>query len=190
MINPLFHPRVSPGKTRTHCGGNIANVIMFPKCWLVLPRAQHLSDTHFVSWTHKMFLRIFRNICCVRAARNNVVAFCRGRATSQDTMLPPRCVLVLPGPKEVYLSLLTFPPICSFIPRVTSPTWKFMPILLRSPLPPAWAVGARECVVAAWSSREPSVILVHAEWRTPKESLVRPPRNTGTLLRKKKQKSM
>ena len=46
-----------------------------------------------------MFLKIFRNISCVRGARNNVAAFCHGRpATSQDTMLPPQCVLVLLGP--------------------------------------------------------------------------------------------
>ena len=51
------------GKTRTHCGRNIADVITFPKCWLVLPRAQHL-------WrTHNMFLKISRNFCCVRARR-------------------------------------------------------------------------------------------------------------------------
>ena len=35
-----------------------------------------------------MFLKIFRNISCVRAARNNVATICHGRATSQDTKLP------------------------------------------------------------------------------------------------------
>ena len=34
------------GKTRTHCGGNIADVIMFPKCWLVLPRTHKLCGGH------------------------------------------------------------------------------------------------------------------------------------------------
>ena len=49
-----------------------------------------------------MFLKIFRNISCVRAARNGVVAsFYHGRATSrQDTMLLPQCALVLPGHTE------------------------------------------------------------------------------------------
>ena len=42
----------------------------------------------------------FRNISCVRPARNNVAAFWHGWATSQTTMLPPECVLVLPGPDE------------------------------------------------------------------------------------------
>ena len=64
-------------KTRTHCGGNIASVIMFPKCWLVVPRAQHLCPWHILA---------------------NVAAFCHRQATSQDAMLPPQCVLVLPGP--------------------------------------------------------------------------------------------
>ena len=59
---------IGAGKTRAHCGGNIADMIMFPNCWLVLPRTQHL-------WrTQKMFLKIFKNISCVRAARNNVAA--------------------------------------------------------------------------------------------------------------------
>ena len=48
-----------------------------------------------------MFLKIFRNISCVRAARNNVATFWYGRATSQDTMLLPQCVLVFPGPKLI-----------------------------------------------------------------------------------------
>ena len=66
---------------------NIADVIMFPKCVLVLPCAQHLCRTHFVSWTQKMFLKI----SCVCTARSNVALFCHGRATSQDIMLPPQC---------------------------------------------------------------------------------------------------
>ena len=48
-----------------------------------------------------MFLKIFRNFSCVRAASNNVAAFCQRRATSQDTMLPPQCGVVLPGLKFV-----------------------------------------------------------------------------------------
>ena len=35
-------------------------------------RATLVSDTNFVSWTQKMFLKIFRNISCFRTARNNV----------------------------------------------------------------------------------------------------------------------
>ena len=64
--------------------------------------ATFVADTNFVSWTHKMFLNIFRNISCVRAARNTVATFCHGRATSQDTMCPPQYVLVLPGPKSSF----------------------------------------------------------------------------------------
>ena len=42
-------------------------------------RATFVSDTNLVSWTHKMFLKIFRNICCVRRApRNNVAHFTTG----------------------------------------------------------------------------------------------------------------
>ena len=36
------------GKTRTHCGFNIADVIRFPKCVLILPRAQHLCPTQIL----------------------------------------------------------------------------------------------------------------------------------------------
>ena len=41
-------------------------------------RATFVSDTNLVSWTHKMLLKIFRNICCVRAPRNNVAHFATG----------------------------------------------------------------------------------------------------------------
>ena len=41
-------------------------------------------------------LKILLNVPCVCAARNNVSALCHGRAPSQDIMLPPQCVLVLP----------------------------------------------------------------------------------------------
>ena len=78
------------GKTRAHCGGNIANVVMFPKCWLVLPRTQHCGG-------HKCPVLDTKNVS-PRAARNNVAAFCYGRATSYDTILLSQCVLVLPGP--------------------------------------------------------------------------------------------
>ena len=71
---------------------------------LSLPRVQDLWRTQ-----KKLFLEIFRNISCVRAARNNVAAFCHGRATSKDTMLPPQCALVLPEPQmsplEIFISL-------------------------------------------------------------------------------------
>ena len=96
----LLHNRVAlgAGKTRTlwrqHCWRNRVSQML--TCFAT--RATFVSDTNFVSWTCEMFLKILRNISCVRAARNNVVAFCQGRATSQDTMLPPQCVLVLPGP--------------------------------------------------------------------------------------------
>ena len=53
-----------------------------------------------VSWTQKLFLKIFRNIfVSMRHATMLVAAFCHGRATSQDkNMLPPQCDLVLPRP--------------------------------------------------------------------------------------------
>ena len=78
-----------------------------PRCWRdhvsqmltrFATRATFVADTNFVPWTQNV-LKIFRNISCARAARNNVAAFWHGRATSQDTMLPPQCVLVLPGLK-------------------------------------------------------------------------------------------
>ena len=49
-------------------------------------RATFVAYTNFVSWTQKLFLKISRD----RAARNNVAAFCHGRATSQDTLLCAR----------------------------------------------------------------------------------------------------
>ena len=55
-------------------------------------REQHLRRTNFVSWTPKNVYEIFRNISCVRAARNNVAVFCHERATSQDTMFTPHNV--------------------------------------------------------------------------------------------------
>ena len=86
------------GKTKTHCGGNIADVILFPKCVLVLPSAQHLcptqilcpghkkcfwksSETFLVSRRHAAMLPCFatdrqhrRTQCC----RHNVSSFCQG----------------------------------------------------------------------------------------------------------------
>ena len=77
------------GKTRTHCGSNIADLIMFLKCWLVLPRAKHF-------WrTQERFLKIFRYIVSARRATlphfatdgqhrrtqcscHSVSSFCRG----------------------------------------------------------------------------------------------------------------
>ena len=56
--------------------------------------------------TKKGFLKIFRNVSCVRAARNNVAAFCQERATSQYTMLPPQCVLDLQG---LHTGLVEYP---------------------------------------------------------------------------------
>ena len=86
------------GKTRTHCGGNVADVIMFTKCLFVLPRAQHLcptqmlcpghmkclwksSETFLVSGRRATMLLRFATDgqhrmthCC----RHNVSSFCRG----------------------------------------------------------------------------------------------------------------
>ena len=71
------------------------DVIVFPKCWLVLPRAQHLCPTNFVScfWESS-------EIYLVSAPRATMLPrFATDGQSSQDTMLPPQCVLVLPGPK-------------------------------------------------------------------------------------------
>ena len=69
-------------QNETHCGGNIVDVIMFPKCWLVLPHAQHLGRTQILCPGQKNDSEMFRNICFVRAACNNVATFCHWRATS------------------------------------------------------------------------------------------------------------
>ena len=81
---------LGPGKTRTHCGGHIADVIMFPKCVLILPRAQYLCPGHkrcfwkssfLVSTLCATMLPCFatdgqhrRTQCC----RHNVSSFCQG----------------------------------------------------------------------------------------------------------------
>ena len=49
-----------------------------------------------------MFLKIFRNISfrkffSSRVACNNVASFCHGRATSQETIFSPQCVLIFQG---------------------------------------------------------------------------------------------
>ena len=82
---------------RQHCW----RVIMFPKRVLVLPRAQHLCPTQILCPGHKncSWKSSEKFLCVRRAARNNAASFCHGRATSQETMFPPQCVLVLPGPK-------------------------------------------------------------------------------------------
>ena len=80
-----------PGKTRTHCGGNIVSFDVSR----VAKRAATLLRS---AWTQQMFLKFFRNIFCVRNK-----CFARGK-TGQHlgnmralAMLPPQCVLVLPG---------------------------------------------------------------------------------------------
>ena len=79
--------------SKTHyCGGNIADVIMFPKFWLVSPRLQHL-------WrTQKNVSENFANICCARAARDIVADFPRtGNVVGHNvtaTMCPGSCLRV------------------------------------------------------------------------------------------------
>ena len=77
--------------TRQHCWSDH----VFHMLTRFATRATFVADTNL---DKKMFLKISRNISCVRAACNNVAAFCHEGATSSDTMLPPQCVLVLPGP--------------------------------------------------------------------------------------------
>ena len=54
----------------------------------------HIVAVTFVADT----TNVSENISCVRAARNDVAAFGHGRGNIVDTMLPPQCVLVFPGP--------------------------------------------------------------------------------------------
>ena len=63
-----FTAALGAGKTRTLRCGNIAGVIMYLKCWLVLPRAQHLWWTQILWPGHK---KCFLNIPCfsVRGAQ-------------------------------------------------------------------------------------------------------------------------
>ena len=95
----------SPGKTRTRCGGSIADASIFPRCWFVfsgyspLPGGvgrRRLSSpgdgcirrlTRFPTWTQTLCPGQ-KTTCYLRAARNNVAVFCHGRKTSYDTMLP------------------------------------------------------------------------------------------------------
>ena len=74
-------------------GGNIPDMIMFPKCWLVLPRAQHLSDTKNVS--ENLLVSALRATMLPRLAtdgehrrtqccRHNVSSFCRGLRLTRD----------------------------------------------------------------------------------------------------------
>ena len=54
MVMDKMHARakvsggLSSSKTKTHCGSKIAGMIMFPKCWFVLPRARHLWRTRIL----------------------------------------------------------------------------------------------------------------------------------------------
>ena len=97
------------GKKRTHCRGNIAHVIMFPKCCLVLPRAQHLWRTQILCPGHKkMFLEIFRNISCVREVRNNVSSFCRDLTLHTDLVADVRLSVRLSVRPSIYPFVLSF----------------------------------------------------------------------------------
>ena len=59
---------ISRTRFRRNDGGNIADVIVLPKCWLVLPRAQHLWRTKFVFLKNFKLLKNFlfpRSMQCV-----------------------------------------------------------------------------------------------------------------------------
>ena len=85
----------SAGKTRTVAATLLSgHVSQMSACFVC-------GGRNFVVWTQKMFLINFRNISCVRAARNDVAAFWREAATSEDTMLPPQCARVFPGPNSI-----------------------------------------------------------------------------------------
>ena len=79
-----------PGKTRTLCGGYIADVAMFPIRWLVL-RATFVADTkNFVSWTQKSFWK---------SSETFLVSAWRATMLLRFATDGKHCVLVLPGPK-------------------------------------------------------------------------------------------
>ena len=87
-------------ETRTHCRGNIANVIMFRKCWV----AFHSRNNYLCTGHEKMFHTHF--LCPLGVQQCRYVS--SRTATSLDTMLPPQCVLVLPGPKlKLVFTILT-----------------------------------------------------------------------------------
>ena len=82
--------------------------------WSCFPNGDSFCHTRKICGGHKFCVFVFvwtpldprfsenlQKISCGRAARNNIAAFCHGRATSRDTMLPPQhCVLVFPGPSR------------------------------------------------------------------------------------------
>ena len=75
--------------------------------WSYFPNADSFCHARNICCGHiKCLWKSSATVLCVRAARNNVAAFCHRRATSQDKMLPPQSVLVLPVRKEQLQSLL------------------------------------------------------------------------------------
>ena len=57
------------------------------RCWLVLPRATFVTGTNFVSWTQKLFLKIFRNdpyvrVACAAPEQNTGIVRMRRRLVS------------------------------------------------------------------------------------------------------------
>ena len=55
-----------PSYKPPYCGGNIADFVLLPKCWLVLPLARHLWRTQVLCPGHKKtILKIFRNTFCL-----------------------------------------------------------------------------------------------------------------------------
>ena len=106
---------IRAGKTRTHYGSNIADMIMFLKCCLFFAMlTTFVVDTNFVCWTPKLFLINFRTFFVPvqhvfpqtgNIAGHNVTAtqcYCQHNVTA-NTMLLPQCVLVFPGPWQVTL---------------------------------------------------------------------------------------
>ena len=96
-----FAPTCCIRLARAHCGGNIADASMFPKCWLVLPRGQHL-------WPTQTLCPRGAQQCCrvlaqtsnvssrTRCYRHNVSSFCRSLEApcvqrTQKTKMGTRC---------------------------------------------------------------------------------------------------
>ena len=89
------------------CARGHANLLcIVPILLYVLPElhVSSIAHTTYISLTMAGFTpRVVWVI--TSTARNNVVAFCHGWAASQDTMLPPQCVLVLPRTREMLLKI-------------------------------------------------------------------------------------
>ena len=83
---------------RTHCGGNIADMIMFPKCVLVSPRTQHLCLTQILCPGHQKCFWKSSETFLVSAWHATMLPCFATDGQHRRTQCCHHSVLVLPGP--------------------------------------------------------------------------------------------